>query len=55
MEADILLDGGIVKGIGHVARLLSRFDMSERHVVFHDVNGSWVIPGCVLPRLLELC
>ncbi|KAF9653278.1 carbohydrate esterase family 9 protein [Thelephora ganbajun] len=47
VEADILLDKGIIRGIGHVGRLLSRFDVSERDAVVRDVNGSWVIPGIV--------
>ena len=50
MEAVILLDKGIIKGIGHVGRLLSRFDMSEQDAIIHDVNGSWVIPGLVCNR-----
>ena len=47
IKADILLDKGIIKGIGHVGRLLSRFEMSEQDAVVHDVKGSWVIPGLV--------
>jgi hypothetical protein len=47
VEADILLDKGIIKGIGHVGRLLSRFDMLEEDAVVHDVNGAWVTPGLV--------
>ena len=52
VEADILLDKGIIKGIGHVGRLLSQFDMSEQDTVVHDVKGSWVIPGLV-PSALD--
>lgn len=44
INADILLDQGIIKGIGHVARQLSsEFD----NLVVVDVNGSWVTPGIV--------
>lgn len=47
VEADILLDKGIIKGIGHVGRLLSRFDLPEADVTVRDVKGSWVVPGLV--------
>jgi imidazolonepropionase-like amidohydrolase len=56
VEADILLDKGIIKGIGRIGRLLSRFDISEQDAVVHDVKGSWVIPGYrFLPAALEFC
>ena len=45
VQADILLDKGIIKGIGHIGRLLPRFDVLERDAVVYDVDGSWVIPG----------
>lgn len=44
IHADILLDQGIIKGIGHVARDLSR---QLENLVVVDVNGSWVTPGIV--------
>jgi hypothetical protein len=44
-RADILLDKGIIKGIGHVAcQLASQF---TEHLVTVDVNGSWVTLGIV--------
>ena len=47
IEADILLDKGIIKGIGHIGRLLPQFDISEGDAIVYDVKGSWVVPGCV--------
>jgi cytosine/adenosine deaminase-related metal-dependent hydrolase len=44
-NAAILLDNGIIKGIGHVARVLSK--PLSQDLVIYDLHGSWVTPGFV--------
>lgn len=45
VDADILLDKGLIKGIGHVRQ--STLQAYKDDLVVIDVRGSWVTPGIV--------
>lgn len=45
IKGDILLDGGIIKGIGHISRNQLKSFQANLHVV--DANGAWATPGIV--------
>lgn len=47
LHADILLDKGVIKGIGHVSR--STLKAYKDDIVTIDVKGAWVTPGCAFP------
>ncbi|CCM03596.1 uncharacterized protein FIBRA_05734 [Fibroporia radiculosa] len=45
IHADVLLDKGLIKGIGHVSR--SSLQAYKDDLVVIDVKGAWVTPGIV--------
>lgn len=44
LKGDILLDGGLIKSVGHVEQYV--LDTYE-DLVTVDAAGAWVSPGCV--------
>ncbi|KAI0311415.1 composite domain of metallo-dependent hydrolase [Amylostereum chailletii] len=50
VEGDVYVDGGIIKGVGHLGRAMLAEVESRKELVVVDAGGAWLTPGIVDPH-----